>query len=1021
MLAVRLLGQFDVRLDDAPVEIPLRSAQSLLAYLMLTAGLTHRREKLAGLFWPEAAEASARQSLRQALWQLRRAFGSREQEFLIADTQSLSFNAQAGYWLDAAILQQATTPATPTEELMQAVAVYTGELLPGFYDDWVALEREHLAAVFERQMQRLLERLEAERAWPALSDWAERWLAFGQVPEPAFRGLMVARAAQGDLAGAAAAYQRCRDDLARELGVEPSAQTQALYEQLRQGRPLAAAPAAAPGLEARYELQGEIGRGATDVLSRSERPRHNLPAALTSFIGRGKELADVSHLLGNTRLLTLTGVGGTGKTRLALQLAWSVVDDYPGGVWLVELAPLSDPTFVPQAIMEALRLPNDPHSDLAEALIRALRSAGRMLIVIDNCEHVLTGCAALCLKLLVHCPDLHILATSREVLNAPGEQSFPVPPLTVPTAQHSPSGQTLSASEPLASEAVRLFAARAQTTLPTFGITPETVPYVSQIARRLGGLPLAIELAAVRVKMLSPQQIASRLDDAFRLLTRGSAELPLRQRTLRATMDWSHDLLAEPEQVLFRRLAVFAGTFVLEAVESVCASAVRDAVAYAPQLYAWDVLDLLSDLADQSLIIAESAPVGDTRYRLLEPVRQYAAAKLSEAGETEVYRNRHLSYIAQLASQSESKLYGSEQLVWIDLITAELDNIRAALNWALATGQTEVAQSIGSDLWRFWHLRDYTREGFRWLEQALSTDSPTTASVRARALYRAGALAMPQGDFDTARKMLREALALCRSVGDQSGIAFSLSGLAMLHLSVDSNTKLARQLLEESVAVWQAMNNRWGVGFGLNLLGHVAGDEGDLQTERQLREKSLAIYRAIGDEWSVAWIVHSLAELARYDRDYERAKVLYRETVVLNKRLTASTFRQAIACAGLGYVALRQKELERAKTLFRDSLTLFVAHPEKLYNATEAIAGLAGVAAARGQTLHASRLLGAVTALVEARNVPLEVQDRNEFEHDLAVARQGLTKSVFEAAFAEGRAMTLSQAINDALSDLNEP
>lgn len=270
MLVVRLLGQFSVRLDDAPVEIPLRSAQSLLAYLLVTAGTTHRREKLAGLFWPNATEAGARQSLRQALWQLRRAFGPREQDFLLADSASLGFNPAAGCWLDAAALQQPAAPDASTEALIEAVSAYGGELLPGFYDDWVALEREHLAAAFERQMQRLLERLEAERAWPALAAWAENWLAFGQVPEPAYRALMLARAVLGDLAGMAAAYQRCAADLQRELGVEPSPQTKALFEQLRQGRLPAEAPAPPPaGLEARYELREEVGRGGMGVVHRA--------------------------------------------------------------------------------------------------------------------------------------------------------------------------------------------------------------------------------------------------------------------------------------------------------------------------------------------------------------------------------------------------------------------------------------------------------------------------------------------------------------------------------------------------------------------------------------------------------------------------------------------------------------------------------------------------------------------------------------------------------------------------------
>src|SRR5215216_1546148 len=628
ILEVRLLGTFEVKHQGNDILISSRPAQSLFAYLILNAGTSYRREKLAGMLWPDSLEATARDNLRHALWRIRKALPASQKpktDYLITDDLSIAFNASAEYWLDAAELEKLSEIAS-ADELITVLSEYQGELLPGFYDEWVLLEREHLYSIFEHHMARLMSLLQDEKRWLDILDWGERWIKLGDKPEPAYRALMSAHAAKGDMSKVAATYERCVKSL-REFGVEPSEQTKELYENLKSGK----------------ESPGTVSIRTKPV---AKEVSSNIPVPLTSFIGRQKELKEIAKLLSSSRLLTLTGPGGVGKTRLAIQTAHDSIKKFKDGVFWVGLVGLSDENLIPQEIAQSLNVREVSNEPLIETLKTYLKSKD-VLLIIDNCEHLIRACAQYAEQLLAACPKLKILATSIESLGIFNENTWQVPSLPLPEMQKS---LTLKELQEFAS--IELFDERAGNAKSGFALDERNVFSVAQICRRLDGIPLAIELAAARIKVLSVDEIAARLDDRFSLLTAGSRTAIPRHQTLRATIDWSYDLLTEPERVLLRRLSVFAGGFTLEAAEAVCSQGMRRS----------DILDLLGRLVDKSLVIVEpaDAEVSETRYRLLETIRQYALEKLVGIGEASFIRDQHLEFFIKLVEEAEPKTFSGE-------------------------------------------------------------------------------------------------------------------------------------------------------------------------------------------------------------------------------------------------------------------------------------------------------------------------------------------------------------------------
>jgi predicted ATPase len=643
-----------------------------------------------------------------------------------------------------------------------------------------------------------------------------------------------------------------------------------------------------------------------------ERAPNNLPQPLTSFIGREREIAALKERLVGSRLLTLTGTGGTGKTRLALQVAGELLEEYPDGVWQVELAALSDAGLVPQEVARVLGVREAPGRLLLETLADFRRSE-RALLVLDNCEHLVAACADLAHALLRACSGVRLLVTSRQALDVPGETLFRVPSLALPLPPPLPLDQLTQY------EAVRLFIDRALLSQPSFAVTNQNAPSVAAICHRLEGIPLALELAAARVKLLSVEQIMARLEDRFRLLTGGSRTVLPRQQTLRAAIDWSYDLLTEPERTLLQRLSVFAGGFTLEAAEAVCAG---------EALEVFEVLDLLGQLADKSLVQVEEEG-SEARYRLLETIRQYGAEKLQTVGEEAALRKRHRDWYLAMAEQAEPELQGRAQGEWLDRLEGEHDNLRTALGFDVEQGNAEAGLRLAGALARFWAVRGYLREGREHLARLLALEGAEAhREPRAKALNGAGILARLQSDYRTARACFEESLRIRRELGDRRGIADCLANL-----------------------------------------GCVARRQSDDEAAWTLYQESVAMYRDLGDQRGLAG-----------------------------------------ALCGMGNVAHRRGADEEAWALYQESLALRQDLGET-QGIAECLEGVAAVCGSRGQTTRAARLLGAAESLRDALGVPRPPGEQPAYEQQVTALRAGLSEQALAEAWAEGRRLTLEQAV----------
>ena len=983
-----MLGKFEVKRNRKPVTISSRPAQSLFAYLILSAGTLHRREKLAGMLWPDSLEDTAREKLRHALWRIRKALPSEPNtEYLLTDDLSIAFNASAEYWLDLSSLDKLDEDAS-TDEIISVLSAYQGELLPGFYDEWVMLEREHINSVFEKKMARLMSLLQEEKRWLDILDWGERWIKLGQKPEAAYRALMTAHAAKGDMSKVAAVYERCVRSL-KEFGIEPSEQTRALYERLKAGKETLETGPTVPVKE-----------------KRKESAKTNLPVPLTSFIGREREIEDVKQLLSRTRLLTLTGAGGLGKTRLAIQSSNQILNKFKDGVWWVELAPLMDGLLVTQAVAQVLGVRESTSQPLTESVKNFLREK-QLLLVFDNCEHLITACAQLAEDLLTHCANLKILTTSREALGLTGEEVWSVPVLSLPKTHSIPLIDLLRQYE-----GIHLFVERASIVKSDFTLTESNALSVAQVCQRLDGMPLAIELAAARVKMMSVDEIAKRLDDRFDLLKAGSRTALPRHQTLRAAIDWSHDLLTEPERILFRRLAVFAGGFTLDAAEAVCGFG---------ELRRSEILDLLGRLLDKSLVVVEGASeLSETRYHMLETLREYARERLEESGEMEPARQRHRDFFIAFAEQAEPKLKSGEQIEWLDRLEVEHDNWRAAWDCAIES-DAELALRLASALLGFWLMRGNQSEGREWLAKLLERTERWGQTVqRARALSVAGRLAHYQTDLAAARSLLEQALSIARIMGDKKEIAFILFWLGRTALR-QRDDQIAQLLIEEGFTIYQELQDEWGSEIAFQRLAELAAHQGDRRKAEEFFMKTLAKYRDRGDRFMTAEVLNALGEVTRFEGDYERASTFYEQALEILRELR-SHFLPATPLIGLAWVSLHRGDYRKARALFQESLELHREYGYRIGMMEECLGGFAAILGLTGKPEPAARLFGAMESLLESIRMTrgTDATDQKEYDHYIAVVRSQLDKAAFAKAWAEGRAMTLEQAIEFALRETKQ-
>jgi predicted ATPase/class 3 adenylate cyclase/Tfp pilus assembly protein PilF len=730
-----------------------------------------------------------------------------------------------------------------------------------------------------------------------------------------------------------------------------------------------------------------------------ERYPNNLPLQLTPLIGREREIDEVCKRLRSpeVRVLTLTGPGGTGKTRLALQTAADLLEEFEDGVFFVALAAIADPELVLSTIAGSLGIKESAEQALEESLEAYLQQK-HLLLILDNFEQVLEGATPVG-DLLGSCPKLKVLATSRIPLRLYGEQEYLLPPLELPDLVRLPPLERLTQYE-----AVRLFVERARAVKPDFEVTNESAPAVAEICVRLDGLPLAIELAAARTKLLPPQALLSRLSNRLKLLKGGARNLPARQQTLRATIDWSYELLDEGEKTLFGRLSVFAGGRTLEAIEKICDPEGE-----------LEVLEVVGSLLEKSLLRQEGAE-GDPRFLMLETVQEYAREKLDESAEAEEVKRGHAEYFLALAEEADPKLQGPDQLEWLRRLEAEHDNMRAALGWALQRGETEVAVGLGGALCRFWFVRGHYSEGRRWLEEALFMDQRASVEARAMALAGVGKLASVQGDLDRAEVASMEGLELLAPEGTEPSEAklFLLLNLGRVALEREDYGR-ATELFGDSRASSRQMGNRWGLATSVLNLAVVIHEQGDLERATVLYEEGIELFREQGDKVGLAWCLNNLGLVLYSEGDLRQAVEVTEEAVALTRELEAGA-DVAVGLSNLGWMALLQNDLGKAADLFQESLGLAWDTSMNPIILT-ILEGYACVAGARGEARRAARLWGAAQVLHEAKSIPRDTDFLAEADERISAVRSDLGEQTWEEALAEGRKITLEEAVSYALEE----
>src|SRR5579871_4227576 len=1029
-LDIRMLGPMRIALNGETRPLSSRKGQWLLALLALRSGREVARDWLAATLWPDNEETQALFNLRQCLPHVRKALGAEAHRLSSPTPRTLCLDLEGALTdvdaFDAAI-QEGEREGAALSALERAVALYRGPLLEGCGEEWILPERRAREEAFLQALE-TLGRQALEQARPSVAiGYLRRLLAVDPYRESVYGALMQALAEAGDFAAVTRTYRELRLLLRDQLQAAPSAEIQALFERLRlQGKSETSGDASAP-----------LSRPTVESAPSSPdfpaaQPPNNLPRQFTSFIGRASERSGIQRQLTSDSLITLVGPGGTGKTRLSLQIASDLLKEFPDGAWFVEFAPLSDPALTTQAVAEVLGVQEEQNRPLLETLTDTLKSK-RLLLVLDNCEHLLEACAQLAAALLRACPQIFLLASSREALHITGETVYRVPPLSLPSKTKPPAGALERAQ---VSDAVRLFVERADRVRPPFALSEGNAEAIVRICRRLDGIPLALELAAARTNALTPEQIAQRLDNRFHLLTGGRRDVLPRHRTLEALIDWSYDLLGEEEKLLFQRLAVFSGGWTLEAAEAVCADPGKSK-AFEPQRHRdteeaqrrasgekmgesgkevslpsslfplllieeWEAADLLTALVEKSLAIFEVMENGEGRYRLLETIRAYALRKLQDAGEWEGLQARHCRYYAVLAETMKSKFHGPEQVDCLAVLEREHENLRQALNYCEVTpGLAMLGLRLAAALQGFWWMRGPLSEGKAYY--AVLLGHPETQALtpeRADALFGAGGVASLQGDHSQGRFLWEECRAIRQQLGDRGGVARALSNLAMAAKDLGDVVE-AQRLYQECLSVLTELGDKQGRAFALAGLGQLAANTYDYLTARERYTESLALHREVGNTRGIAVCLGDLGAIARILGDYAAAQALLSEGLVLQRELGNRTgiaillFYQAMTSTDL-------KDFTQAHAQFAECLAL----QQELGNRVDLAATLeafAALAYREGDPARAARFWGAAETLREVIGSALPIAEQEGYRSEVDSARSAMGDSAFALAWAQGR------------------
>ena len=1037
----RILGPLEVVVDGAVVSPGGSTTKALLALFLIHPNQIISPDRIIEALWPDNEPTGTLKALRFHIWKLRTALEpdrSKGGEGRILLTKAPGYLLQVEpEQLDAVRFERAVQnararllqdPEAASSALTEALGWWRGEPLADL--PYTHFAQGEIRRLEELRMAALEARLEADLALGRDEDLVgelEHLVAEHPFRERLRAQLMIALYRAGRQAEALEVYQAARRLLAEELGVEPGSELQMLEERiLLQDASLMRSP--------RQPQPDEPER------------RHNLPARLTSFVGRSRELDELDELLAANRLITLTGVGGSGKTRLALEAAGRRVPSYAHGVRFVDLTPITDPELVEEAVALSVGLESQQGlsviSRRAGPSLTEFLEDKEMLLVLDNCEQVVDGAAAAAERLLVTSPGLSILATSRTTLGVEGELIWHVPSLDLPD-------ETLAWEQLVANDAVQLFAERAGAALTGFELDQTTGAQVAEICRKLDGLPLAIELAASRVRTVGLEEVTARLQDRFALLEAGPRTAHPRHQALKATVDWSYELLPPPARLLFDRLSVFRGGFSLEAAEQVCT---------VQGIESHEVLHLLSGLVDHSMVVADGAKSGPRRYRLLETLRQYAAQRLQGRGEVDRLAHRHADHFLSLAETAERDRKGRDHQAWLSRLEEERDNLRASLDWLIGKPEWEEAARLAAALSWFWEIKGPVSEGREWLEKISPVENDLGKGLRCRVLLAAASLAVLDGD-EIAEVFASQALQISEELGDDNSAGDALLILAEGALLGSSGSwAKAGNYAQEALQRYRGSGDRWRAGNALRFLGEEAIWEGDYQTAlehldradaeqadmgspydravlaslrtwiyrnlgnldlaEQAGEDALTTLRTMGASRSVAHALYQLAGV-RVDRDeLDRADANYREAMEFAEDL-ADRFTVATVLCSWGWLARKNGDLLNAAERMLQSLQLYESlgvHGSVAW----VLESLGGVVVDLGDASLGARLLGAAAQQRQILGADMPEWDRARYEVDVETIRTTLGDDAFSDEWAAGRAMTREQAIAAALGWMSQ-